>query len=81
MLDWASAETFFAVGVGCMGMGMDGCSVSISVAFGRLQGRYPGGKFLFCFIAICVVLFCFALRGNLGHRHACVERRECRMDV
>lgn len=29
MLDWASAETFFAVGVGCMGMGMDGCSVSI----------------------------------------------------
>lgn len=53
-----------------MGMGR---LFSISVAFGRLQGRYPGGKVYF-------TLFCFAsaLRGNLGFLGLCVEMRERR---
>ena len=40
------------------------------MAFGRLQGRYPGGKFLFCLIAIR-----FVLQGDLGSLDICVERR------
>lgn len=46
------------------------------MAFGRLQGRYPGGKFLFCLIAIR-----FVLQGDLGSLDICVERRERRIDV
>jgi len=66
-----------------MGMGMDGCSVSIFCGVWASSRTIPRWEIFTLFSCDLLDLLGFVLfrLGDLGHRHVCVERRECRIHV